>query len=113
MFKNNSITVRVITKEELEKINNFMNAREWFDLANSVDKLAKGTEKEGLGKFLYNYLAWDASGAQLAGHIGVIFTLSDIWEFNNQKRGMKFRKKSANWEKQLKTYYEEKVITDV
>ncbi|WP_209121150.1 hypothetical protein [Alkalihalobacillus sp. BA299] len=103
-FKSDSITQKKISKMELEQINNYMKQKDWVDLANSVDKLSNGTEKEGLGKFLYNDLGWKVIDAQLASHIGVIFTFIDCWEYNRRKRGIQFKLKRFDWEHLLEDY---------
>ena len=57
---------------------------EWWPLANNVEKLANGTEKHGLGRFLYEQLGRDTAGAQLAGQLGVILTSAGVWDYHGK-----------------------------
>jgi len=64
---------RIITKTELDSINAYLSENEWIPLANNVEKLRNGTEKEGIGKFLYTELGWSEVDSQLASHLGALF----------------------------------------
>jgi len=81
-----------------------MQDTEWKDLANNAPKLCVGTEKEGIGKFLYR-LRPDVPYAQLSSHLGAIFYFSEVWEWNEQKRGMKFLLLSEDWQEKTMLYY--------
>ncbi|MEA4826383.1 MAG: hypothetical protein VB130_07090 [Clostridium sp.] len=105
-----SMNYRVISKEQLEKIDDFIKSREWINLSNNVEKINNGTEKEGLGKFLYDVLNWQAADVQLASHIGAIFTLAGAWGFNGYKRGIQFKKNNIDWKRSILTYYSENNI---
>lgn len=96
---------KLIRKEELQKIDNYMNGKEWVDLANNIEKIGNGTEKDGLGKYLFQSLGWKAGDAQLASHLGVIFTLSGAWSFNGSKKGIQFKKNNSPWQELLREYY--------
>ncbi|BCZ45838.1 hypothetical protein psyc5s11_19050 [Clostridium gelidum] len=107
------ITSIVISKADLEKIDNFMEGKEWVDLANNIEKINNGSEKDGLGKYLFQSLGWKVGDAQLASHLGVIFTLSGVWSFNGRKRGIKFKKNNDKWQESVKEYYINQVNDDI
>lgn len=95
-----------ISFDDLNKLDEYMNDGGWKDLANNIEKLANGTEKSGIGKFLYDELGYDATKSQLSSHLGAIFYYSKVWEFNGKMRGMKFRRLSNRWSELVKEYYE-------
>ncbi len=67
----NTETNSFISKVDLDKIDIFMEGRNWVDLANNVEKINNGSEKDGLGKYLFQSLGWKPGDAQLASHLGV------------------------------------------
>lgn len=81
-----------------------MQDREWKDLANNAAKLYMGTEKDGIGKFLYR-LRTEVPYAQLSSQLAAIFYYSGVWEWNERKRGMKFLLFSGNWKEKTMQYY--------
>jgi hypothetical protein len=93
-----------ISYSHLDRLCKFMQDMEWKDLANSASKLYKGIEKEGIGKFLYR-LRPEVPYAQLSSHLGAIFYHSEVWKWNEQKRGMKFLLLSGNWQQKTMYYY--------
>ena len=101
---NGKITLETFTAKEIENIQQFINDTN-IPLANNVQKIKDGTEKEGLGKFLYEKLNKNTTQAQLASHISTIFYHSSIWGYNGKKRGMLFWKKSKDWKSLLNSYY--------
>ncbi|NYT19536.1 MAG: glycosyltransferase family 1 protein, partial [Methanosarcinales archaeon] len=98
---------KLIMKDELRKLDVYMADDQWKGLSNNVEKLKNGTEKEGIGRFLYNDLNWTNAEAQLSSHIGSIFHQAGVWEFNGKKRGIQFRKITDDWHKLMKSYYVE------
>lgn len=88
---------KIVRVDDLNRLDEYMGDGNWKDLANNVEKLANGTEKLGIGKFLCNDLGWTTTDAQLSGHLGVIFSRSKVWEYNGKMRGMKFKRISNNW----------------
>lgn len=94
---------KTITPEELVKINNYVS-QGWCYLANNVEKLQAGTEKEGIGSFLYNTLGWDVTDSQLASQLAAIFSKSDAWHYDGKKRNMKFKAIQNDWCKCLQDY---------
>ncbi len=101
---NGKIILETFTEEEIKKIQKFINHNK-IPLANNVQKLKNGTEKEGLGKFLYEKLNKNTTQAQLASHISTIFYNSGTWDYNEKKRDMLFWKKSEDWKNLLNSYY--------
>jgi hypothetical protein len=93
-----------ISCSHLDKLHEFMQDREWKDLANDAAKLYMGTEKEGIGKFLYR-LRQEVPYAQLSSQLAAIFYHSEVWEWNGQKRGMKFLLLSGGWQEKTIQYY--------
>lgn len=102
----NKEIVKIVSIDDLNRLNEYMGDGNWKDLANNVEKLANGKEKEGIGKFLYKKLKWSTTDAQLSGHLGVIFYLSGVWDYNGKMRGMRFRGISNNWYELVKSFYE-------
>ncbi|SES95254.1 Glycosyltransferase involved in cell wall bisynthesis [Methanococcoides vulcani] len=98
---------KLIMKDELSKLDDYMADDQWKGLSNNVEKLRNGTEKEGIGKFLYNELHWINKEAQLSSHIGSIFHQAGVWEYNGKKRGIQFRKVTDDWHMLMKSYYGE------
>ncbi|NPE29572.1 glycosyltransferase family 4 protein [Methanococcoides sp. SA1] len=95
---------KLITKDELRKLDDYMAEGQWKTLSNNVSKLRNGTEKEGIGKFLYNDLHWTNTEAQLSSYIGSIFYRAGVWEYNGKKRGIQFRRITDEWQKLMKSY---------
>ncbi|AKB18346.1 MULTISPECIES: hypothetical protein [unclassified Methanosarcina] len=93
-----------ISCSHLDKLQSFMQDREWKDLANDAAKLYLGTEKDGIGKFLYR-LRPEVPYAQLSSQLAAIFYHSEVWEWNEQKRGMKFLLLPGNWQERTMQYY--------
>jgi hypothetical protein len=93
-----------ISSSHLEKLCRFMQDLEWKDLANGASKMYMGTEKNGIGKFLYR-LRPEVPYAQLSSQLGAIFYRSEVWEWNEQKRGMKFLLLSRDWQEKTMQYY--------
>ncbi|ACB84389.1 HNH endonuclease [Natranaerobius thermophilus] len=108
-FKNDIKANKEISVQELESLINYVKKQDWVDLANNVQKISEGMEKEGLGKFLYEKLNWQIAEAQLASHLGSIFTQAGIWEYNGQVRGIKFKHKTDDWKNKLQKLYTEQL----
>ena len=51
-FAGGQISVNTYSPAELEQLHSFVAGREWTALASDVAKLHRGTEREGLGRFL-------------------------------------------------------------
>lgn len=108
-FKNGEKELtKIAITHELDKLDDYMKDVSWKYIANNVEKLALGTEKAGIGMFLYNQLNWSGTEAQLSGHLGVIFYKAGVWDYNGKKRGIQHRRISDNWKKLVRNYYEKR-----
>lgn len=102
-------SARSVSRDEVERLHSFMGIDCWFPLANNVEKLRNGGKKEGIGRILYEHLKWNTTDCQLAGHLGVIFSLSGAWEYNGKKNGIEFRRLNSNWLNLVKMYYDQSI----
>ncbi len=93
-----------VSCNHLIKLDEFMQDREWKDLANNAVNLYRGREKEGIGKFLYR-MRPEVPYAHLSSQLGAIFYQSEVWEWNEQKRGMKFLLLEGDWQEKTLEYY--------
>lgn len=109
--KNRFPRIDKISCRYLDRLCEFMQDREWKTLANDAAKLCMGTEKDGIGKFLYK-LRPEVSYAQLSSQLGAIFYQAGVWEWNEQKRGMKFLLLSENWQEKTTVYYRDSLIPE-
>lgn len=64
---------------------------DWFPLANNVESLGNGSEKDGLGIAILNMNPNDVSHAQGSSYLGVVLQECGIFEWNNMKRGIEWR----------------------
>jgi hypothetical protein len=88
---------RNVTLFDLDHIHSYVSKNNWTHLANSVSKIPNGTEKEGIGKYMYEELRLPVSDAQLASHISALFCQAGIWVSNGVVKGMMFRKVKDDW----------------
>lgn len=102
--KNRFPRIDKISCRHLDRLCEFMQDGEWKTLANDAAKLYMGTEKDGIGKFLYK-LRQEVSYAQLSSQLGAIFYQAGVWGWNEEKRGMKFLLLSGNWQEKTIEYY--------
>lgn len=93
-----------ISRSHLDRLHEFMQDREWKALANNAAKMYMGTEKDGIGKFLYRLRA-EVTYAQLSSQLAAIFYHSGVWQWNEQKRGMKFLLISGSWQEKTTQHY--------
>ena len=99
---------KIATAHELDQLDDYMKDGSWKYIANNVEKLAHGTEKAGIGVFLYDHLNWSGTDAQLSGHLGVILYKTGVWDYNGKKRGIQHKRISDNWREMVRKYYEDK-----
>lgn len=93
-----------ISCNHLDRLCRFMEDMEWKDLANDAAKLYKGTEKDGIGKFMYR-LRPEVSYAQLSSQLAAIYYHSEVWKWNERKKRMQFLLLSGDWQKKTMQYY--------
>jgi hypothetical protein len=65
--------------------------KDWFPLANNVEKLYDETEANGLGSIIYSRCPGDTKHAQGASYLGVVLEQAGILEWNAQVRGIKWK----------------------
>jgi len=98
--------IGAFAEEEISMIQKYMEPVRWVALANNVQKLANGTEQEGLGRFIYENIEDNTKTAQLASQVAALFCKTKIWEWNDAKTGMQFRSiPAAKWQQQLTEAY--------
>ncbi|MEZ0610526.1 hypothetical protein ACAW74_18575 [Fibrella sp. WM1] len=103
-FENGNIK---FTAEQLDRIADYVAQNCEVALGNSVSKLADGTEREGLGKFMHNSMGLTITEAQTSSQLAALFVQACIWKWNDQKRGMTFRIIRTNWRQELRRYYDQ------
>lgn len=113
MYQSGKPHEKVITQADLTKINTYIERSGWMDLANNVEKLRNGTEKEGFGWFLYNILKWTVEEAQLSSHLGALFVNAGIWQSNGKRTGIRFKKNNEKWEEKLALFFKDKKTDNV
>lgn len=67
------------------------------------------TEKEGLGRFLYETMGWDITTARLASQLAALFVEAGIWHWNGRRRGMRFNSVTDNWQEALRHQYKRRL----
>jgi len=97
--------LQTVSLSNLDRIHSYVAKNDWTHLANNVKKIPEGSEREGIGKFMYDELKLSISDAQLASHISALFCQAGIWESNGTVKGMMFRKKLKDWESALNGLY--------
>lgn len=109
-FKNLKVYIeQTISAAELNRLDEYMRDGDWKPLANNVARLRRKEEKDGIGRFLYENLGLDESGAQLASQLGAIFSNSGAWLHNGKKRGMEFKRNTGDWAGVVTDYYRKKL----
>ena len=96
---------KTIKAHELDLLNEYMADGYPKSLAHNVEKLANGTEKSGIGMFLYNELGWSTKDAQLASHLGVIFYNAGVWGYNGENKGIQHNRISDDWRELVTILY--------
>lgn len=99
---NGLVLVNEFTDLEIDKIIEFIKVMGETSLANSVSKMKDGTEKDGLGKFIFEELKRDISSAQASSQLIAIFYDAGIIYTNEKVKGIKFWIKDEDWKEQLK-----------
>jgi len=89
------------TLENLEKLMNFVFINKRVPLANNVDKLGKGIEQDGLGKFLYDEFNENIEIAMSSSQLAAILVSIDVFDYNEKKRNMEFWLKNIDFIKRL------------
>lgn len=94
---------------QINQIVDYVSQNGEVTLSNNVMKLVKGTEKEGLGKFMLETFSLTTTAAQAASQLAALFVDAGIWKWNEKKRGMSFKANTIDWKDTLRSYYEQKL----
>ena len=65
--------------------------KDWFPLANNVELMGRGKEKDGLGIAILNLSPDDITHAQGSSYLGVVLEEVGIFEWNGAKKGIQWR----------------------
>ena len=65
--------------------------KDWFPLANNVELMGRGKEKDGLGIAILNLSPDDITHAQGSSYLGVVIEEIGIFEWNGAIRGIQWR----------------------
>lgn len=106
-FKNNPEFINIFSNDEIEKLILYIKQNSRVALANSVTKVQDGTEKDGIGKFIYNNINKDSSKQQAASQLVTIFYNADILLYNNKKKNMEFWINNINWKERILSYIDQ------
>lgn len=101
VFKGDIVSTTIFSNRDIERIIDFVFENEDVKLSNSIDKLRDGTEKDGLGKFVYEELGKSISDAQAVSQLAAILVDVNILEYNGVSRNMEFKLKHINWKDRL------------
>lgn len=89
------------SNEDIDKIINYIKEKGIVPLANNVEKLSNGTEKEGIGSFIYQNISSDTTNAQAASQLASILYNTGVLGYNGAARGMEFWILEENWKGKL------------
>ena len=64
---------------------------EFFPLANNVEKLGNGTERQGLGTTILKQKPGDITHAQGSSYLGVVLEEAGYLEWNGKRKGICWR----------------------
>lgn len=90
--------IDIFSTNELEQIIQFTIKNGNMPLANNVVKIHNGTEKKGLGSFIYNQFDKDINKAQAASQLAAILVNTGIYDYNGVTRNMEFWIKNSDWQ---------------
>ncbi len=92
----NKERIDIFSINELEQIIQFTIKNGKVPLANSVDKIHQGTEKNGIGSFIYKHIKKDTIKAQAASQLAAILVYTGIFEYNGTTKNMEFWIKNSD-----------------
>lgn len=99
-FKNGNHET-VFSDKGIKKVINYIKKKERIPLANNVEKLTNGTEKEGLGSFIYQNISKNTADAQAESHLASIMYNLGIFGYIGALRDMEFWLIDDNRKKKL------------
>jgi hypothetical protein len=92
------------TNSEIVMLISYIKQKRRVALANSVSKLQDGTEKEGIGNYIYNNIEKNISKAQSASQLVAILHDVNVLGFNGAKRNMEFWVNDIHWRERILGY---------
>lgn len=105
-FKGNENQNDFIRLEDVQKIVEYVEANKEVRLANNIEKIRKGTEQEGIGKFMSETIDNKGTFIQLSSQLCALFVSAGIFESNGKKSYFLFKvKQSVDWRILLQEYY--------
>jgi hypothetical protein len=103
-IKNNIELINDFSNNEINILMSYIKQSGRVALANNVTKVQDGTEKDGIGKFIYTNINKDISAAQAASQLVSIFYNANVVCFNGRKRNMEFWIDNINWKERILNY---------
>lgn len=90
--------------DEIDMIVQYIKNNGEVDLSNSVSKVEDGSEKPGIGKFIYESIRRDITFQQSSSQLVSIMYNIGVLDYNNKKRNMKFWIKDSNWKEKINSF---------
>ena len=93
-IKNEDGRVHLYSLSEIYQIIQWLRRKfgnDWFPLANNVESMGSGEEKDGLGMAILNSSPDDITHAQGSSYLGVVLDEVSIFQWNGAKRGIHWR----------------------
>lgn len=100
IFKTEEIETN-FNNEDLKKIINYIRREGGVELANNIKKLSDGTEKNGLGTYIYKEVSNNLKDALAASQLVAVLKAVKVLDYNGVKRGMKFYLVEEGWQRIL------------
>jgi hypothetical protein len=111
-FKNQSVITK-FSINEINKIKEYLSTKRVTCLANSVAKMRNGTEKDGLGNFVYKNLHRSITDAQAVSQLAAIFVKIGIFESNGKSINIELKVNTVEWDECLSRYKEEYISKSI
>lgn len=90
--------------DEIDMIVHYIKINREVGLSNSVSKVKDGSEKPGIGKFIYENIRRDTTFQQSSSQLVSIMYYIGVLDYNNKKRNMKFGIKDSNWKEKINSF---------
>lgn len=103
-IKNNIELKNDFFNNELDILMSYIKKNGRVSLANNVTKIQDGTEKDGIGNFIYTNISNNMSKAQAASQLVSIFYNTKVLCFNGRKTNMEFWIDNINWRERVLSY---------
>ncbi|MFC1805793.1 DUF6602 domain-containing protein [Planctomycetota bacterium] len=83
--------VRSLSREELERLVEFMADETWHPLAASVTEMQSEAKPDGVGSFLYHGLGRAISHCKIVSELATVLTRAGLWEWDGKLSQTRFR----------------------